>query len=72
MGLVGVDHLAFAERLAFDSSPDGRRTGKADELHGLISGRTAAFFRLFLAGEKGAAEILEEKDPGLAPFYYSF
>ncbi|MBN2224633.1 MAG: hypothetical protein JW765_08170 [Deltaproteobacteria bacterium] len=72
MGLAGGDHLAFAERLAFNSSPNGRRTRKADKLHGLISRRTTAFFELYLAGNKGAAEILEENDPGLIPCYCSF
>jgi predicted dienelactone hydrolase len=72
MGVVGGDHLAFSERLFFDSSQSLKHARGDDERQGLIARRVTAFFELYLAGKREAAEILEKKDPGLDPSYFSF
>ncbi len=72
MALVGGDHLSFSEGIFSDSSPGGRLKRETDARHDLISRYVTAFFAFYLAGDDRAGGVLREKDPGLAPYYFSF
>jgi predicted dienelactone hydrolase len=72
MALVGGDHLSFSEGIFSDSSPGGRLKHEADVRHDLISRYVVAFFTLYLTGDDRAVGVLREKDPGLAPYFFSF